>query len=147
MTLALLKSISPEAQKDVLELEQRIDEFINGKADEERFRAYRLTRGVYGQRQLGVQMVRIKLPFGKMTGDQLIRIAELSEEYTNGNLHTTTRQNIQYHYIKLKDSPEIWAKLEEEGITTRGIYKNRSCFSSRDSWCWYCITNCSCSVR
>jgi len=119
MIQTLSKSISLEAQKDILELEQRIDEFVNGKANEERFRAYRLTRGVYGQRQLGVQMVRIKLPYGKLTGDQLIRIAELSEEYTNGNLHTTTRQNIQYHYIKLKDSPEIWAKLEEEGITTR----------------------------
>ena len=62
MTLTLSKSISPDAQKDILELEERIDAFVNGKADEERFRAYRLTRGVYGQRQLGVQMVRIKAP-------------------------------------------------------------------------------------
>ncbi len=119
MTLSTTKSISKAADKDILELSRKIDDFKQGKIPEERFKAFRLTRGVYGQRQLGVQMVRIKLPFGLLTGEQLIRIADISEKYTNGNLHTTTRQNIQLHYIKVDDSPQLWQELEEVGITLR----------------------------
>jgi sulfite reductase (ferredoxin) len=119
MTLSTTKSISKAADKDILELSRKIDDFKQGKIPEERFKAFRLTRGVYGQRQLGVQMVRIKLPFGLLTGEQLIRIADISEKYTNGNIHTTTRQNIQLHYIKVDDSPQLWQELEEVGITLR----------------------------
>lgn len=111
--------ISKEATKDIRELKEKIDRFKNGNIPEERFKAFRLTRGVYGQRQLGVQMFRIKIPYGKITADQLERIADISEEYTNGNLHLTTRQNIQLHFVKLDDTPEMWAKLEELGVTTR----------------------------
>ncbi|MDX1666585.1 MAG: nitrite/sulfite reductase [Saprospiraceae bacterium] len=106
-------------KRDILELEQRIDAFKAGKEDEERFKLYRLTRGVYGQRQLGVQMFRIKIPFGRLTAEQLVRIADISEKYTNGNLHLTTRQNIQLHYVKLEDSPAIWTELAEKNITAR----------------------------
>ncbi len=112
-------SISQQAQQDVLELNRKINDFKAGKIPEERFKAFRLTRGVYGQRQLGVQMVRVKIPFGKLTAEQLVRIADISEKYTNGNLHTTTRQNIQLHYVKVDDSPSLWSELEEVGITLR----------------------------
>lgn len=112
-------NISPAAAKDVRELRQKIDAFKNGSIPEERFKAFRLARGVYGQRQLGVQMFRIKIPFGKLTAQQLVRIADLAETYTNGNLHITTRQNIQLHFVKLDDTPEMWARLEELGVTTR----------------------------
>ena len=113
MTLSTTDTISKAARKDILELDRKINDFKEGAIPEERFKAFRLTRGVYGQRQLGVQMVRIKLPFGRMTGEQLIRIADISEKYTNGNLHTTTRQNIQLHYVKVDDSPQLWQELEE----------------------------------
>ena len=119
MTLSTTKSISKAAQKDILELDRKINEFKDGKIIEDRFKAFRLTRGVYGQRQLGVQMVRVKIPFGRINARQLVRIADLSEKYTNGNLHTTTRQNIQLHYVKVDDSPNLWAELEEVGITLR----------------------------
>ena len=119
MSIVLDQKISKVALKDIQELQQKISQFKKGEIQEERFKAFRLARGVYGQRQLGVQMFRIKLPYGKLTGDQLIRIADLSEEYTNGNLHTTTRQNIQLHYVHLEDTPEMWAKLEEKGVTTK----------------------------
>ena len=110
----------PEAdQKDIQELKYRINAYQEGKEDEDRFKHYRLTRGVYGQRQLGVQMFRTKIPFGKLTAAQLIRLADVSEKYTNGNLHLTTRQNIQMHYVKLDDSPAIWTDLAEAGITAR----------------------------
>lgn len=111
--------IHPLDQKDIDELSLRIDQFKAGQEDEERFKHYRLTRGVYGQRQLGVQMFRIKIPYGRLTPEQLVRIADLSEEYTNGRLHLTTRQNIQLHYVRLKDSPAIWRGLAEVGLHAR----------------------------
>ena len=71
---------NPIVQKDILELEKKIAQFKLGQLDEEKFRSLRLARGVYGQRQSGVQMIRIKIPFGKMTSDQLLRICEVSDE-------------------------------------------------------------------
>lgn len=114
-----LSNIKPEDHKDILELERRIQDFKTGKEDEERFKLYRLTRGVYGQRQLGVQMFRIKIPYGRVTAEQLIRIADVSEKYATGNLHITTRQDIQLHYVKLEDSPKVWAALAEKNVTAR----------------------------
>ena len=114
-----MQTISPAAHKDIQELKAKIQAFREGEIPEDKFKAYRLTRGVYGQRQLGVQMFRIKIPYGHMTADQLIRMADVSEKYTNGNLHLTTRQDIQYHYIKLGDTPDIWTELAEKGITAR----------------------------
>ena len=55
---------NPVVEKDIIELEKKIKLFHDGKIDDERFRSLRLARGVYGQRQLGVQMIRIKLPYG-----------------------------------------------------------------------------------
>lgn len=108
-----------EDAKDIAELQRRIADFKAGKEDEERFKLYRLTRGVYGQRQFGVQMFRTKIPYGKITCSQLERLANISEQYTNGNLHLTTRQNVQLHFVKLSDSPAIWSALSEAGLTAR----------------------------
>ena len=119
MSISISEKVSEIARKDITELQGKIESFRQGEIAEERFKAFRLARGVYGQRQQGVQMFRIKLPFGKITAEQLIRLADLSEKYTNGNLHLTTRQNVQLHYIKLEDTPALWSQLEEVGITTR----------------------------
>lgn len=113
------RTASSLAKADIIELKQKIYAFKSGEIPEDKFKLYRLTRGVYGQRQSGVQMFRTKLPFGKITGGQLKRLAEVAERYTNGNLHLTTRQNIQLHYIKLEDTPSIWEELDEVGITAR----------------------------
>jgi sulfite reductase (ferredoxin) len=109
----------PLVQKDIIELEKKIRAFRDGTLNEEKFRSLRLARGVYGQRQQGVQMIRIKLPFGKVTTKQLLRIAAISDEYSTGNLHLTTRQDIQIHYVSLERTPELWAKLEQDDITLR----------------------------
>ena len=109
----------PIVEKDILELERKIYAFQNGQMDEEQFRSLRLARGVYGQRQEGVQMVRIKLPFGKLSSRQLRRIADISDEYASSNLHITTRQDIQIHYVSLDRTPELWAELEQDKITLR----------------------------
>lgn len=110
---------NPVVEKDILDLEKRIRLFRDGKIDEEKFRSLRLARGIYGQRQAGVQMVRIKLPFGKVTTKQLRRIADISDEYASSNLHATTRQDIQIHHVSLDRTPELWTKLEQDGITLR----------------------------
>jgi sulfite reductase (ferredoxin) len=106
-------------EKDIIDLDRKIREFRDGKIHEEKFRSLRLARGVYGQRQQGVQMIRIKLPFGKISTKQLVRIANISDEYSNGNLHLTTRQDIQIHHVSLDRTPELWAKLEQDDITLR----------------------------
>ncbi|WP_299325282.1 HEPN domain-containing protein [uncultured Maribacter sp.] len=104
---------------DILELERKIHEFHGGNLDEEKFRSLRLARGVYGQRQEGVQMIRIKLPYGKVTSQQLLRICDVSDEYSTGRLHITTRQDIQIHYVDLNRTPELWSELEKDDITLR----------------------------
>ncbi|MGZ3902396.1 MAG: HEPN domain-containing protein [Bacteroidia bacterium] len=106
-------------EKDIIDLEKKIHAFRQGTIHEEKFRSLRLARGVYGQRQQGVQMIRIKLPFGRVTAKQLVRIADISDEYSTGNLHLTTRQDIQIHFVSLDKTPELWAKLEQDDITLR----------------------------
>jgi sulfite reductase (ferredoxin) len=110
---------NPIVAKEIIDLEKKIRQFREGKINEEKFRSLRLTRGVYGQRQPGVQMVRIKLPFGKLTVKQLLRIADISDEYASSNLHLTTRQDIQIHYVSLDRTPELWSKLAADDITLR----------------------------
>ncbi len=110
---------NPVVQNDIIELEAKIRQFHEGKLDEEKFRSLRLARGVYGQRQEGVQMIRIKLPYGKVTSKQLKRICDVSDEYSRGRLHITTRQDIQIHYVDLNRTPELWAELEKDDVTLR----------------------------
>ncbi|HYC84665.1 MAG TPA: nitrite reductase [Chryseosolibacter sp.] len=110
---------NPVVARDIIDLEKKIRLFREGKIDEEKFRSLRLVRGIYGQRQPGVQMVRIKLPYGRVTTKQLRRIADISDEYASSNLHATTRQDIQIHFVSLDRTPELWAKLEQDEITTR----------------------------
>src|SRR5262245_35364002 len=110
---------NPVVARDIIDLEKKIRLFRDGKIDSGKFRSLRLVRGIYGQRQQGVQMVRIKLPFGRITTNQLRRIADISDEYGSGNLHATTRQDIQIHYVSLDRTPELWAKLERDDITLR----------------------------
>jgi sulfite reductase (ferredoxin) len=119
MNITITKNISPAATKDIFELQQKIQAFLDGEIPEDKFKHFRLTRGVYGQRQLGVQMFRIKIPLGRITPAQLTRIANLSEAYASANLHLTTRQDIQLHYVKVKDAPHIWVGLEDCGLTGR----------------------------
>jgi len=109
----------PIVQKDIIDLEKKIQEFREGKIHDEKFRSLRLARGIYGQRQPGVQMIRIKLPFGKVSFKQILRMADVSDEYASSNLHLTTRQDIQIHYVSLDRTPELWAKLEMDDITLR----------------------------
>ena len=117
--LIISEKVTAVAKRDIVDLNNKINAFNSGETPEEAFRKFRLTRGVYGQRQPGVQMIRIKLPFGRITADQLVRIADTSDKFATGNLHATTRQDIQLHFVKLSDSPQLWADLEDAGITLK----------------------------
>lgn len=110
---------NPVVAQEIIDLDKKIRLFQEGKIDETKFKSLRLARGVYGQRQPGVQMVRIKLPFGKITFKQIVRIADISDEYASHKLHFTTRQDVQVHYVSLDKTPELWTKLAEDDITLR----------------------------
>lgn len=109
----------PIVAKDIIDLEKKIRLYRTGEIHEQGFRSLRLARGIYGQRQAGVQMIRIKLPFGRLSAEQLERIAQVSDTYSTGRLHITTRQDIQIHHVSLDRTPELWAELEKDRITLR----------------------------
>ncbi|MDF3077249.1 MAG: hypothetical protein K0S09_1138 [Sphingobacteriaceae bacterium] len=110
---------NPIVEKEIIELERKIRLFREGTLDSEKFRSLRLARGIYGQRQPGVQMVRIKLPYGKVTTQQLDKISDVSDKYATGNLHITTRQDIQIHFVSLDRTPELWEELAADSMTLR----------------------------
>jgi sulfite reductase (ferredoxin) len=88
------------------------------------FKPFRLQYGIYGQRQPGVQMVRIKIPFGGLTANQLRQVAELADRYATGVGHVTTRQDIQLHFAELKHVPDMMRLLASVGLTTREACAN-----------------------
>jgi sulfite reductase (NADPH) hemoprotein beta-component len=103
-----------------------IDEFIDGLARYERgewtadqFRVFRLARGTYGQRQPDVSMLRVKIPQGILTAEQLRAIATVADDYSRGFGHVTTRQNVQLHFIQMKDVPAAMHVLAAVGLTTK----------------------------
>jgi sulfite reductase (ferredoxin) len=102
---------------DIFETELR--RVQNGQMSEKVFLEFRLRHGVYGQRQDGVQMLRIKIPLGMLTTRQMICLADLSEEYSDGISHITTRQDVQFHFVDINDTPNLMRRLAEVGITTR----------------------------
>ena len=103
-----------------------IDEFVDvlrqyeaGEIDADAFRTFRLTRGVYGQRQPDVQMIRVKVPGGLLTVAQLEALVDVATDFSRGFGHITTRQNLQFHFIKLHDAEGLQRRLEQVGLTTR----------------------------
>src|ERR1044072_9167408 len=103
-----------------------IDEFVTtlgrlerGEISPEDFRRYRLTRGVYGQRQEGVQMLRVKVPQGVLAPAALRALGDLAERYGHGHGNVTTRQNIQFHFIPMTEVEAAMRLLDEAGLTTR----------------------------
>lgn len=100
--------------------ERSLREFQEGNIDVDRFTAIRLQQGIYGQRQEGVNMVRIKLPGGLLNPAQLNAIAEALETWSeHDSVHITTRQDIQMHYVPLGKTPEVLRILAKAGLTTR----------------------------
>ncbi len=105
--------------EEIANFETRLEEYRRGEVDEETFRAFRLKHGVYGQRQPGVQMVRVKIPAGVLGAEQLRALGEMGERYSTGRGHLTTRENCQFHFVRLDDAPAVMRLLAAAGLTTR----------------------------
>ena len=143
----LAGQIPVELAREIDIFEQQMELRKQGKIDEKVFAETRLRRGIYGQRYDNGQrhdgkrvqklnlspevlkgpdtlwdapgMMRIKIPFGGVTPEQLEALADLSEEYSDGVAHVTTRQDFQFHYVHIDDTPALMRRLAAVGITTR----------------------------
>ena len=111
--------LPPAIREEIDVFEAELGRFQQGLMPEKVFLEFRLRHGVYGQRQAGVQMQRIKIPMGMLTTAQMQVLADLSEEYADGISHITTRQDIQYHFVDINDTPNMFRRLAEVGITTK----------------------------
>ncbi|MDH4086656.1 MAG: sulfurtransferase TusA family protein [Nitrospira sp.] len=116
--------IPPAILEEIETFEAEALRTLAGEISTDLFRPFRLQYGIYGQRQPGVQMVRIKIPFGGFNANQLRRVAELTDRYATGVGHVTTRQDVQLHFVELKDVPTIMRGLAEVGLTTREACAN-----------------------
>jgi len=99
---------------------QMVKLYRQGKIDHDNFRRFRLQHGAYGTRMTDdYAMVRIKIPAGQVYPYQLEKIAQLSEMYSIGSEHVSTRENIQLHWVVLEDVSEIMHGLADVGLTSR----------------------------
>src|SRR6478609_2363642 len=116
----LQRPIDPAQAEDIAKFDTMLERYLTGDLDEDVFRVFRLNNGIYGQRQGGHnQMVRIKVPYGSMTPEQLDMMAHIGDTYSRGWGHITTRQNIQFHFVDLEQVPAVLRDLASVGLTTR----------------------------
>ncbi|TAK28220.1 MAG: nitrite/sulfite reductase [Myxococcaceae bacterium] len=104
---------------DIDEFVSTLGRFERGELSAEDFRRYRLTRGVYGQRQTDVQMLRVKIPQGVLAPASLEALAEVAERFGHGHGNVTTRQNVQFHFVQMAHVETAMRRLDEAGLTTR----------------------------
>jgi sulfite reductase beta subunit-like hemoprotein len=103
----------------------RANKVLAGEMTDDEFRPFRLRDGIYGQRQPGVQMVRVKIPSGLLTVPQLQQFGRIADEFGAGRGHITTRQNMQYHFVPLARVPDLMHLLADVGLTNR-----EACFNT-----------------
>ena len=116
----LQQEIDPAQAEDIAKFDTMLGRYLTGDLHEDVFRVFRLNNGIYGQRQGGHnQMVRIKVPYGSMTPEQLDMMGHVGDTYSRGWGHITTRQNIQFHFVDLERVPELLRDLASVGLTTR----------------------------
>ena len=114
------RDLLAEQHRDIDRFEIAIEQYLAGEITDDVFRVMRLSNGIYGQRQGGTnQMVRIKLPAGTITPEQLHLMGDLSEEFSRGWGHITTRQNIQFHFVELRRIPDLLRRIAAVGLTSR----------------------------
>jgi sulfite reductase (NADPH) hemoprotein beta-component len=107
-------------EKDVSLFVDTLARFERGEIDADTWRAFRLVNGTYGQRQEGTDsMLRVKIPQGILTAEALRAVAEVSERYSRGFSHVTTRQNVQFHFVKLAEVGAAMTLLANAGLTTK----------------------------
>ena len=106
--------------EEINNFRKTVDQFLNQKLDAERFMAFRLQHGVYGQRQDGVHMIRVKIPGGRLFAHQLPVLSDILANYCETPFaNVTTRQDIQFHFVKLEHTPDVLERLSRVDLTTR----------------------------
>jgi len=119
-----LKPYAPAPPRAIAEeiegFHRKICDYLDGTLSPEEFKKCRLQLGIYGLRGFkNKQMVRVKIPSGRINADQLERLADLVEEFATGRGHVTTRQDIQMYEVPIERTPEFLTELAKVGLTTR----------------------------
>jgi sulfite reductase (ferredoxin) len=114
-----LETLAVHVREELANYQEQIRKYRAGEVDETKMQKLRLHFGTYAQRQEGVQMQRIKVPGGFLTGDQLARLAEAADRFGSGFVHFTTREDAQIYYVKLEEVPDLLRFLAAAGITSR----------------------------
>jgi sulfite reductase (ferredoxin) len=127
--------VLPVIEKELEDFETEATRFLRGEFDEIKFIGFRLKQGVYGQRQPDVQMIRVKLPFGGVTPEQMEAFAEVTERFVPLRKgHITTRQNFQFHHIPLPKAWEALRVMAQAGLSTREACGNTVRNVTGDPW-------------
>src|ERR1700749_1319708 len=95
------KEYDSTVRADIELFRSQAQSFLDGHITDDQLRPHRLRRGIYSQRQAGVQMIRTKVPGGLLTAHQMRQLAQIADDFGGGKGHLTTRQNIQYHFVPL----------------------------------------------
>jgi sulfite reductase beta subunit-like hemoprotein len=113
-------NVIPIIEREFDDFDNEAERFLAGELAEDRFIGFRLKQGVYGQRQPDVQMVRVKLPYGGVTPEQMEAFADVVERYAPLRKgHITTRQNVQIHHVPLRDMESLLREIAEVGLSSR----------------------------
>ncbi len=127
--------VIPILQREYDDFKTEATKFLEGQTEEDEFIKFRLKQGVYGQRQADVQMIRVKLPFGGVTPEQMEAFAEVVEKYVPLRKgHITTRQNIQMHHVPLLDAEKLIRELGDSGLSSREGCGNTMRNVTGDPW-------------
>jgi sulfite reductase beta subunit-like hemoprotein len=111
---------TPETVADeITAFESRLGMLERGQLTDDEFRPFRLKYGIYSQRQPGFQMVRVKIPSGLLASAQLRTLGNIGDAYSNGRGHLTTRENCQFHFVRMQHVPAVLRLLADAGLTTR----------------------------
>ena len=131
--------VIPILEREFDDFDTRAEGFLAGQEAEEQFIGFRLKQGVYGQRQADVQMIRVKLPFGGVTPEQMEAFADVAEQFTPLQKgHITTRQNFQFHHIPLRDAAKVIRMISDSGLSSREACGNTVRNVTGDPWAGVC---------
>src|SRR5579862_5402351 len=122
-TLTDLQVVAEEydrvVRQDIEDFRTHAHTFLAGQITDDQLRPHRLRRGIYSQRQSGVQMIRTKVPGGQLTAEQMRQLATISDKFAGGKGHVTTRQNMQFHFVPLARVADLLHLLADVRLTTR----------------------------
>ena len=131
--------VIPILEREFDDFDNEAEKFLAGEMTEDEFIGFRLKQGVYGQRQADVQMIRVKLPFGGITPEQMDTFADVIERWVPLNKgHITTRQNIQMHHVPLRDAAALIREISDAGLSSREGCGNTVRNVTADPWAGVC---------